>query len=76
MIIRMRFTACASLLLWPDLVARAQAQTACNIAGLFTHLQAITSDADCRSGCQQGGGEASCGAGWYPSAADGCILLN
>ena len=45
---------------------------ACNIADLFALLTEITTDAECRGGCNDGAGEASCGTDWYPGTADSC----
>ena len=52
--------------------ATAQQPPLCNIADLFSHLTAITGDADCRAGCAGGTGVCEHGENWYPSRADSC----
>ena len=40
----------------------------CTIADMFSKLQGITTNPDCRSGCGQG----ECPPGWMPSSLDEC----
>eukprot|EP01050_Picozoa_sp_SAG11_P031218 SAG11_NODE_9603_length_896_cov_1.996236_1_plen_135_part_00 len=52
--------------------ARAQMGMTCNIGDLFTHLNAIKNNEECRAGCDNNSGQCEGGDDWYPGRSDAC----